>query len=176
MRSFMNSLLVLFACAAASTTAFGAESFSAPDQSFEKVYEAPERTKDQIFSASRIWIAENFKSAKAVIEYENKDEGTLIGNGLIPFPCKGVFDCLGKGSWKVRFTMRVDMKDDKFRLTFSNIGLVWPAAVYNGVVTPANDGGPVYSQKDRDKIQTALLLFGPEMQVALANAPGKDDW
>jgi hypothetical protein len=176
MRTILKSLLALIVCFAASQSAIAGESFSASDQSFEKVYEARALTKDQIFSASKIWVAENFKSAKAVVEYESKDEGTLIGNGLIKFPCKGVFDCLGKADWKVRFTMRVDMKDGKFRLTFPNIGLVWPAAVYNRVVTPANDGGPVYSQKDRDKIQAALLLFGPEMQIAMANAPGNDDW
>lgn len=159
-----------------SAIAVAGDTFNAPGQSFEQVFETPGHTRDQIFTSSKIWVAENFKSAKAVFEYESKEEGTLIGNGLIPFPCKGAFDCLGKGHWKVRFTMRVDMKDDRFRLTFSNIGLVWAAAVYNGVVSPANDGGAVHSQKDRDKIQAALLAFGPQLQAAMTTSARSDDW
>lgn len=174
--AFVTKGLLAVSLLLSSITALASDAFNAPSQSFEKVFETPGHTRDQIFTSSKIWVAENFKSAKAVIEYESKEEGTLIGNGLIPFPCKGAFDCLGKGQWKVRFTMRVDMKDDKFRLTFSNIGLVWPAAVYNGVVSPANDGGPVHSQKDRDKIQAALLMFGPQLQAAMTTTSGKDDW
>lgn len=150
--------------------------FNAPTQSFEKVFDVSSYTRDQIFIASKIWIAQNFKSAKAVIEYESKEEGTIIGNGLITYPCKGTFDCLGKADWKVSFTMRIDIKDGKFRLTFSNVGLVWPAAVYNGAISAANNGGQVYIQKDRTKIQDALLLFGPLIQESMSTANKDDNW
>lgn len=72
--------------------------------------------------------------------------------------------------------MRVDTKDGRFRLTFSNIGLVWPAAVYNGVASRANDGSPLNSQKDRDKISVALLDFGPQIQAALGKAKSDENW
>jgi len=141
----------------------------------EQVFEAPGHTKDEIYNAAKIWIAESFRSAKAVIEYDNKDEGTIIGNGLIPYPCKGAFDCLGKPDWKVRFTVRIDTKDDKFRLTFSNMNLTWPAAYRSGIATPAHDG-PISSQKDRDKIGTALLAFGPQLAASIGKAKTNDDW
>ncbi|WP_162433356.1 DUF4468 domain-containing protein [Pseudoxanthomonas koreensis] len=142
----------------------------------EQVFEAPGFTRAQIYDSAKVWIAENFRSAKAVMEYENKDEGTLIGNGLIPYPCKSAFECLGKPDWKVRFTMKVETKDEKFRLTFSNIGLVWPAAVHNGVVSRANDGSPLNSQKDREKISAALVAFGPQIQATLGKAKADDNW
>jgi len=146
------------------------------NQPIEQVFEAPGYEKSQIYDAAKVWIAENFRSAKAVMEYDNKEEGTLIGNGLIAYPCKGAFDCLAKPDWKVRFTMRVDTKDGRFRLTFSNVGLVWPAAVHNGVVSRANDGSPLNSQKDRDKISAALLDFGPQIQAALGKEKADDNW
>lgn len=142
----------------------------------EQVFDAPGYDKAQIYGTTKIWIAENFRSAKAVMEYENAEEGTLIGNGLIPYPCKGMFECIGKADWKVRFTMRVDTKDEKFRLTFSNIVLVWPAAVHNGVVSRANDGSQLNSKKDREKISAALLEFGPRIRAALGKAQTSDDW
>ncbi|WP_213604899.1 DUF4468 domain-containing protein [Pseudoxanthomonas japonensis] len=174
--AFASVLTILGAFAAGSALAASPAKLAELNQSIEQVFDTPGYDKAQIYDAAKVWIAENFRSAKAVMEYDNKEEGTLIGNGLIPYPCKGAFDCLAKPDWKVRFTMRVDTKDGRFRLTFSNIGLVWPAAVYNGVASRANDGSPLNSQKDRDKISVALLDFGPQIQAALGKAKSDENW
>ena len=158
-----------------SVAAHAGDTFNEPNQPFEKVFEVPGHTRDQIFTSTKIWVAENFRSSKAVVEYESKEEGTLIGNGIIPYPCSGAFDCLGKPDWKVRFTMRVDMKDDKFRLTFSNVNLTWPPAFRSGISTAAYDG-PIHRQKDRDKVQAALLALGPQLQAAMTTAVKNDNW
>lgn len=141
----------------------------------EQVFDAPGYSKDQLFNASRIWIAQNFRSGKAVVEYESKEEGTIVGNGTIAYPCKGGFDCMSKPDWRVRFTMRVDIKDGKFRLTFSNMNLTWPASYNSGIAIAAHDG-PLYSKKDREKVTAALLAFGPKLQLSLGQAKTNDDW
>src|SRR5271169_7225778 len=105
----------------------GLQPIADTDRTFERVVEAPSYSKEQIFDGTKIWISENFKSAKAVLEYENKNDGTIIGNGIINYPCSGI-ECMGTGDWKVPFTMRVDIKDKKFRLTFSNLSLTYPPA------------------------------------------------
>src|SRR5699024_3353670 len=81
---------------------------------FQRVVEAPGNSRDEIYSGTKIWIAENFKSAKAVIELDSKEDGLLIGNGRTAYPCDGS-DCFGTGGQTVSFTMRVDMQDDRFR-------------------------------------------------------------
>ena len=68
----------------------GLQPITDSDRTFERVVEAPGYSKEQIFNGTKIWIAENFKSAKAVLEYENKDTGTIIGNGIISYPCSGL--------------------------------------------------------------------------------------
>lgn len=173
-RTFVRALQVAALCALPGA-AFSGETFDSPEQSFEKVFEAPGHARDEIFTSSKIWVAENFRSSKAVLEYESREEGVLIGNGIIDFPCKGAFDCLAKSDWKVRFTMRIDMKDDKFRLTFSNVNLTWPATYRSGISSPAYDG-PVNSKKDREKIRVALLALGPRLQAAMSSAGANDDW
>ena len=55
-----------------------AKALTDTDRTFDCVYEVPEKSKDQIYSSTKIWIAENFRSAKAVIEYDNKEEYTLM--------------------------------------------------------------------------------------------------
>lgn len=142
------------------------------DRTFERVMMAPSHSKDQIYISTKIWIAENFKSAKSVIELDSKEEGIIIGNGIIQYPCSGM-ECLGKGDWKVPFTMRVDMKDQKFKISFSNIKLSWPASYSSGIFNPAYDG-PVNSQGDMQVIKPALLKFGDEILASINSS--KSDW
>src|ERR1051326_6509700 len=89
---------------------------------FSAVYEAPSSRQSQIFEAAKVWIAQKFVSAKAVIEHEDKQGGVLIGNGITDYPCKGM-GCTLKDEWGLAFTIRVDVKDNKFKLTFTNVKL-----------------------------------------------------
>ena len=85
-----------------------------------------------------------FRSAKKVIEYENLDEGIIIGNGLKPNV---------KAGWDVGFTMRVDVKDEKFRISFHN--LYWKSI----------EGEQSFcKQKEYDYVRPILLAYGPEIQ------------
>lgn len=140
-----------------------------------QVFDAPGHDKAAIYTAGRQWIAENFKSAKAVIEYESKDDGTIIGNGNINYPCASAWECLGKPDWTVPFTMRLEAKDERFRLTFSNIRLHWPAKINAGIRQPEFDG-PVRSAKDMDKIRPKLLMFGDQINASLVNQKAGDNW
>ncbi len=147
---------------------------SEADRSFERVVDASSYSKDQIYTATKIWIAENFKSAKSVIELDSKDDGIIIGNGIIQYPCSGM-DCLSKSNWKVPFTMRVDMKDQKFKISFSNIKLSWPSSYSSGISSPAYNG-PVNSQGDMDAIKPALLKFGDDILASINSSKNNSDW
>ena len=120
---FMGALSIFFmGCA-------GMEPIPEEDLTFNRVVEVPGITKDKLYDQTKMWIAENFKSAKSVIEYDSRESGTIVGNGNIKYPCTGL-DCVAKHDWRVHFTMKVDTKDEKFRLTFSNLRLSWPPS-YN---------------------------------------------
>lgn len=153
----------------------GMQPVAEADRSFERVVEAPGYSKDQIYSYTKIWIAENFKSAKSVIELESKEDGIIIGNGIIPYPCSGL-DCMAKGNWKVPFTMRVDMKDQKFKVSFSNIKMSWPSS-YNSTVgvSPGYDG-PVNNQGSMDTIKPVLLKFGDDILSSMSSNKSKSNW
>ena len=75
---------------------------------FDKVYELPGYSKVEIYEGIKRYIATYFVSAKAVIEYDNVEEGILIGNGM-----KSI-----KGGHLV-FLMRVDVKPERFRIVFT---------------------------------------------------------
>lgn len=169
----LRALLVIVAAVLSGCA--GMQPVAEADRTIEGVFEAPGASKDQVFSATKIWIAENFRSAKAVIEYENKEEGTLIGNGVIPYPCSGL-DCIAKNDWTIPFTMRVDMKDQKFKLTFSNIRLSWPPSYNATFGAQSGHDGPISTQGDMDAVKPKLLAFGPQLTAAIQKNRGSKDW
>lgn len=153
----------------------GMQQISDADRTFDGVFEVPGYSKDQIFTATKIWLAEHFRSSKSVIEYENKDDGTLIGNGVIRYPCSGL-ECVAKSDWSVPFTMRVDMKDQKFKLTFSNVRISWPPS-YNRTfgAQPGRDG-PINLMSDLDAIKPKLLDFGGELATSIRTNSVSKNW
>lgn len=135
------------------------------------VVEANGKTKDQIYIATKAWIAETFKSAKAVIEVDSRQDGLIIGNGIIPYPCSGVADCMGTGTFNVSFTLKSEIKDNKYRISFTNIHILTPAqpGAYG-----AGDN-PIHWQKDMDKIKPKLLQLTNNLASSIS-AQSKSDF
>lgn len=139
-----------------------------------QVFAAEDASKEAIFQAAKMWIAENFKSAKSVIEYEDADSGTIVGNGSIAYPCTGGWTCRVRAeSWRVTFTMKVEAKNGRFRLSFTNVLMSYPPYNNMGVSRPAYDE-PVSSREDMTNIRAKLMAFGPEI-VASAGRLGSDE-
>lgn len=132
-----------------------------------KVFEVPGHTKDQVYSAARTWVAENFKSAKAVIELEDKDAGVIVGNGRTPFTCEGGWVCRQKANtWILVFKMKFEAKDGRFRLTFTD------------VYVDGRAGGYEIPIKDREDVESAkrtLLAMGDSI-VASMDRKAAEDW
>jgi len=128
-----------------------------PEQAnFERVVEAPGKSQDEIYKIIKVWMAKSFGSSKEVIELDSKEDGIIIGNGIIDYPCQGL-SCMAKEDWTVPFTMQIDIKDEKFRLTFSNVKLSWPPS-YSATVgsSPAYDGA-IRNIGDLNAIKPKLL-------------------
>jgi hypothetical protein len=137
------------------------------DQPIAKVYEV-KADKVRIFNVSRQWVAENFRSARAVVEYEDKDAGTLIGNGSIPYPCVDVssWNCATlRQSVTLQFTMRLDSKDDRFRLEFTNLR----------VKSEYGEIGQI-RRNDLPAAQEALQAFGDQIVGRIADQKKSAEW
>jgi hypothetical protein len=77
------------------------------------------------YELSKMWLANIFNDSKAVIEYDNKEKGTVIGKGIFPSVSYGTM-VAGKTS----FTLEIEVKDNKSRITFSNM-VIDPRDPYN---------------------------------------------
>ncbi len=120
--------------------------------------------QDKLYEVVKIWMAQNFNSSKAMIEYDNKEAGTIIGNSNMRFPCSGL-GCLGQEGWKLHFSMRVDVKEERYKVSYRNIEVSWPASYISGVRQPAYRG-PI-SQKAYDNVKAALLELADRLEASI---------
>ena len=88
----------------------------------EYVAEVPGLKAPEVYDGLKYWIAENFRSAKQVIDYEDRANGVIIGNGVVPniILSSGLAQISLNGSFK----MKAEAKEGKFRLTFSQFEIV----------------------------------------------------
>ena len=153
------TLILLAGCA-------GMTPIKPEDKTFSQIFESPGQPKDFLYEKVRDWMALNFKSSDKAIEYENKQEGTIIGHGSIKYPCVGL-ECLFRYDWTVPFTMRVETKDNKFSLTYSNLRIDWPPHANSLSYRSAGDT-KINLQGDLDHVKPVLLRMGKELQTNLA--------
>lgn len=85
------------------------------------VVDLPGLSKDAIYKKSLEWIAVSFGSGKEVLEYQNKEDGKIIGNISTVMPSLVL-------SFKAGSSLTIEAKDGKARLTYllkETIGPDW---------------------------------------------------
>ncbi len=75
--------------------------------------------KSQLYSKAREWFTINFKSANAVLQMDDKEDGKLIGKAWQDITA---LTGLGtKSKVKMWYTISIYVKDNKFKYSISNI-------------------------------------------------------
>ena len=69
--------------------------------------------KTVTYNSSRQWFSENFVTGESVVNYENANLGTIIGNGVSDVGT----DPLGLISYGIHYSLRVDAKEGKLKVT-----------------------------------------------------------
>jgi len=76
-----------------------------------QVVEVGNKDQETIYNRTRQWFSQYFVSGKSVIDYEDKKEGTIIGNGVAEIGT-GPFGLI---KYKIEYNVRIDTKNGKFR-------------------------------------------------------------
>jgi hypothetical protein len=69
-------------------------------------------SKKDIFDNSILWIAESFKSSKAVIDLKDLEKGIIIGNGVVDIEIGWLVKTPAK------FNFKIDIKEKKISVYF----------------------------------------------------------
>ena len=89
----------------------------------EIIREAPLQ-KDALFTQTVLWIAETIRSPRSVIQFQDRDLGTIVGNGSYDMSIDGGFlPFLSPLNVPVSYRVRIDVRDHRYRMTFSDVRL-----------------------------------------------------
>lgn len=85
----------------------------------DTIYKIDSVSKSELYSRAKIWLSDYFKSSKAVIDLDDKDNGILI--------CKGMHEIVVLTPLKIEFTtrcystIRISLKDNKTRIEIYDV-------------------------------------------------------
>jgi hypothetical protein len=82
----VSSITVLTGC----VTSPDMEAAKQPLGSIVSVVNVPGVKKDALYSSSKIWVAKAFTDSNSVIQYADKEEGSIVGKGNVKYPCDGL--------------------------------------------------------------------------------------
>jgi hypothetical protein len=123
---------------------------------FKKIISLDTVAKNDIFYGSRRWVADVFKSAQDVIQYENLDDGKIIGKGIIQitptgYGFNGTISEINAGH--ISFTFEIIAKNYKCRIR-----------IYNIVHTATYSGGDIDNLQPRCGVMYMTLKTWQSIQ------------
>lgn len=83
---------------------------------YVEVVTADGLTKDQLYSAALAWFGETFRSAKNVIEVQDREAGRIIAKPLFQYE-PTIFMASARIRGVVRYSVTVEVKDGRYRYT-----------------------------------------------------------
>lgn len=85
---------------------------------FQAVVAAEGVSADDLYSRAKLWAATTYRSAKTVVDLEDRDAGRLMVKGRMTIPYAGL------SSMDIRYQVLVEVKDGRFRYTLTDLELV----------------------------------------------------
>ena len=126
---------------------------------YSEVVQLPEISAENLYLRAKTWMADNFNSAKAVLDLDDKDSGLLIARGN-----SSVFvRMLGfNHEYKLNFSLKVECRDNRYKDTIYKLSIYIAPSQYNPggevdlkVSFPANEGADI--SKNRKKVKAAVV-------------------
>jgi len=115
MKSLLHCVL-LFALIPCFSGCVSQQAATKEEMNHEYIVEYPGLAKSVIFNRTLKWIANNFRSSKSVIQYQDSISGSIIGNCSSAIKPDGSMINLA-----MSFTMNIDIKENKARYRFINL-------------------------------------------------------
>lgn len=120
----------------ASLVGYG-QTYTTEDKALTGIFEVAGKSKAEIFSAINKWISINYNSPKTVIQLSDGEAGNIIVKGTNEVSYKNGTNILYPNMkslpentvMKFNHLIEVNIKDNKYRVTFTIIGIEYEPAV-----------------------------------------------
>jgi len=119
---------------------------------------------NELHGRARLWMADKFRDVKEVIKVDDTGNHILMGKGNFRFST-------GLLAWTVDFSIRIDSKDNKYRVQFYDMKTVGS----EGKGTPLEEVNKRKGWgKGKNQINEHVLLAFESLQQAMASETTKD--
>ncbi len=115
--------------------------------------------KKELYKKILEWMAKSYNSSKEVIQLQDEESGQIIGKGITSFvnvmveiPCE--------------YTITIDIKDNKYRLTFDNFIGLWGQF--------HQDRQPLIYKEYIDDVKKNIKIIADNLYKFLQNKESKD--
>ena len=123
----MKSLLTILLFLAASGVSLAQPMHSLPTVdnriNFSEVVPVDGASKDELYSRTKLWFADAFKSSSDVLQLDDKSGGILLGKGIIKQEAGGNNGFAARPTvvktW--RFTIKIQLKDGRYKVDIYDI-------------------------------------------------------
>jgi hypothetical protein len=197
-------LLVFFAaapCFAQSNAAKAREALAAADSikfpidptsqriTYSEVVQQPGVSQAELYARAKLWFANTFKSAKDVVQAEDKDAGVMQGTGWQDIYIKSMGIPSASKLW---YTVKLAAKEGRYRYEITEFRLQsypskyiynpTPTPIENGILNPKPSGmvkGIIRQEKqqlDAAAHQLITSIEGGMSKPAAGTSAGKSDW
>lgn len=178
LKNFAVSLFIAMCAivAASCATSTTGEKITEPVE-YSDVVEVPNVMKDELYKQVNMWCVDAFKSSDSVIQYNDKEEGVIKGKYI---DADLLLDNPGNGDEyvNIRSTITLEVKDSKYRVSFSD---PYVRATGNSF------GGPnTYKQVQKEQpvtvahvaalVQSRWQALAESLKKAVASPAKKSDW
>jgi hypothetical protein len=114
---------------------------------FSEVVDVPDVEQSTLYTKVNMWFVDAFKSADSVIQFSDKESGVIKGKYIGDNIMAGIYIC------KISSTVTVEIKDGKYRISFSDPIYQYIGDALNGTYARPGAEGAVVTQEMADKIK-----------------------
>ena len=151
---------------------------------YAEVVPVENATQAELYARGKVWFAQNFKSAKDVIQADDKQAGILVGKGWQEVRVAGAMGTAVPQ--KLNYTIRLALKDGRYRyeLTDFSFGFLPSATDLNPATNPAEKVAFVRNKKGitpfsmgyRKALDSAVKQTTDGLKVAMTKPAAGGDW
>lgn len=179
MKYFLLLLLLLPAFAFSQTLVDSIPFDSSNYARYEGIIEQP-GSQDELYNKGKIWLAEAFKDAKAVVRTADKEAGTIVGKGIVQYSFMYATVKKNKLSGmpvdgSANFTIKLFFKEGKYKYVISDISYndnymaaLGDRNVYKAYVEIAAKNNSLANLNQFREINNSILLVIDDLKKKMA--------
>ena len=166
-KTFLALFALSFCCILSATKSYAQKDTSGLNMPFkdgtliyQDVVSTPNIIKSDLYKNAKQWFVDTFNNSKFVIQSEDKEEGKIVGKGIIYATHKAL---IGASQLSTTITIQVECKDDRYRykiydmsLESETIGIFSPNHLVDGILGKPLNGRSTYTKKVSREILSSI--------------------